>query len=206
MRFSFTRQERYDLLRSWLLVSLAFAFFMTGIGFDMTHLVLLVFSLVTALVTVGIGFLFHELSHKWLANRYGCHAEYKADSLMLLISLVISVFGVFIAAPGAVHISGHADKDENGKISLAGPAANIVLALLFMALFFLLPNVVLSRAAGLGAIINSSLALFNLIPVGIFDGAKVLAWNKVAYGVAVGAAVLLTFLSFVLIQPSLGLF
>ena len=58
---------------------------------------------------------------------------------------------------------------------------------------------------GFGAIINSSLALFNLLPFGIFDGAKVIAWDKAAYGLAIAVAVILTFCSFFFVQAQLGL-
>ena len=36
--------------------------------------------------------------------------------------------------------------------------------------------------------INASLALFNLIPIGIFDGAKIIKWNKMVWLAAVIAA------------------
>jgi len=36
--------------------------------------------------------------------------------------------------------------------------------------------------------INASLALFNLLPFGIFDGAKIIKWNKYTWGAAVLAA------------------
>lgn len=206
MHFTFTQPERKDLVKSWILVSLAFAIFMTGLGLTAGWAWVFLFGLATAAITVGVGFLCHELAHKWVANRHGCYAEYHADNTMLMISLVLSPFHVFIAAPGAVHISGHPDHEQSGRISLAGPAANIALALLFLILYFAIPNATLSRAAGLGTIINSSLALFNLIPFGFFDGAKVLAWNKAAYGLSVAAAVILTFFSYVIVQAGLGLF
>jgi len=205
MRFRFSRAEKFDLFRSWLLVSLAFAIFLTGISLENGFLPVFLFGLGTAAVTVGIGFLGHELAHKWMANRYDCYAEYRADTVMLVLSLIVSFFHVFIAAPGAVHISGHADRDELGKISLAGPFVNLVLAVLFFAGFFLIDQSLVKNIFGLGAIINSSLAIFNLIPFGFFDGAKVLEWNKAVYGVSVTAAAILTFLSFFLIQGSLGL-
>jgi Zn-dependent protease len=39
--------------------------------------------------------------------------------------------------------------------------------------------------------INASLALFNLIPLGVFDGAKIMKWNKTVWGAAILAAGLL---------------
>jgi len=206
MRFSFTKRERRDLLKSWVLVSLAFAIFIAGIDFTTSYLVLLAFSLATAALTVGLGFLAHELSHKWVAHKYDCYAEYRSDNFMLVASLVLSLFKVFVAAPGAVHISGHADHEQVGKISIAGPAANIVLALLFLPLFFLVSNPIWKNVAGLGTIVNSTLAVFNLLPFGFFDGAKVIAWSKVWYGVAIITSVLLMFASFMLVQSVMGLF
>jgi Zn-dependent protease len=205
MRFTFTRPEQQDLAKSWLLVSLAFAVFMTGLGFSAGFLSIFLFAFVVAAVTVGLGFLAHELSHKYVANGYGCYAEYRADNTMLFLSLLISPFHVFIAAPGAVHISGHPDHVHSGKISLAGPAANIALVLLFLILYLVLPLGPIRSAMGFGAIINSSLALFNLLPFGIFDGAKVIAWDKAAYGLAIAVAVILTFCSFFFVQTQLGL-
>ncbi len=206
MKFNFTKRERRDLAKSWLLVSLAFALFIAGIGFTTGHLVLFAFSLAAAAVTVGIGFLAHELSHKWVAHKYDCYAEYRSDNFMLVVSLVLSLFRVFIAAPGAVHISGHADHEQSGKIGLAGPAANIILALVFLPLFFLLTNPIWRNVVGLGAIANSYLAVFNLLPFGFFDGAKVFAWNKAWYAVAIITSVLLMFASFMLVQSVMGLF
>jgi Zn-dependent protease len=49
----------------------------------------------------------------------------------------------------------------------------------------------INRLALLGMNINASLALFNLIPFGVFDGAKIIRWNYVVWGVAVLAALLL---------------
>jgi len=45
-----------------------------------------------------------------------------------------------------------------------------------------------SDLAWLGMNINATLALFNLIPIGVFDGAKILKWNRNVWGAAVIAA------------------
>jgi Zn-dependent protease len=49
-------------------------------------------------------------------------------------------------------------------------------------------NPMLNNLALLGININASLALFNLIPFGVFDGAKIIKWNRTAWGIAVLAA------------------
>ena len=51
----------------------------------------------------------------------------------LILAIVTAAFGFVFAAPGAVYIQGeYISKEENGKISIAGPLINIGLAILFM--------------------------------------------------------------------------
>lgn len=65
-----------------------------------------VYNLALAALSVFAGFLVHELSHKFVARRYGCWAEFRADYRMLGFALVTAYFGFLFAAPGAVMISG----------------------------------------------------------------------------------------------------
>jgi Zn-dependent protease len=69
-----------------------------------------------------------------------------------------------------------------------GPLMNIILALIFLGFLFYFPN---SKLVYYGFLINSWLALFNMIPFAIFDGAKILKWNKVVYGVMVAFSFIL---------------
>jgi len=200
MRLAMHPREQRDLVKSWAAISLAFAIVMTGLGFSQAWLLGFLSSLAIAAVTVGLGFLVHELAHKHVAERLGCHAEYRANDTMLLVALVTSLFGIVIAAPGAVLVSGHPTPEQRGKTSMAGPIANLAIAAVFLALFFLLDGW-LAKAAGFGSVINTWLGLFNMIPFGGFDGAKVFVWNKVAYGAVAVVGVLLAF-----VQVPLGLF
>ena len=193
MRFHFTSDEKQDLLKSWAAISLAFAIFIAGGLTGIASTAFLLYLLIAA-VTVGLGFVLHELAHKWVALSYECDAEYRAENSMLILALLSSLFGFVFAAPGAVHLKGSTRHDQQGMISLAGPVANILLAILFLLLYFLLPEG-MRNIAGFGAVINSWLALFNMIPFSIFDGAKVFNWNKAVYGVTVGAATVLAFFS-----------
>jgi len=173
-RFKTSEIELIDLFKAWLVISVAFAIaFSEGIRTLITNYVLVLFFY--AALTVGIGFLLHELTHKIVAQHYGYFAEFRADNIMLLLSLIFSFFGFVIAAPGAVMISGEAvNERKNGIISLAGPLTNIILSLIFLFFYYLLP----SEFFSLGFRINSWLALFNLIPFGLFDGSKVFRWSK----------------------------
>ena len=135
-----------------------------------------------------IGFLFHELAHKFVAQKYGCVAEFRAFDQMLYLAVGLAVaIGFIFAAPGAVMIHGQVTRKENGIISAAGPLTNFSLAMIFMGLMFYLPT--WGFIFNIGFFINLWLGLFNLIPFGNFDGIKILHWNRyiwmgmVAFGV-----------------------
>jgi Zn-dependent protease len=185
--------ELRDLLKAWIVISLAFAIMLAGINFFSA--VFLIFFAVSA-VAVGSGFLFHELAHKLVAQRYGCFAEFRADNMMLILALVMAaLLRAVFAAPGAVVIGGgHVDFKRNGKISIAGPLTNFVLAVMFMTGNIFIPNMIFSY----GFLINAWLGLFNMIPFGFFDGAKIWKWNIPVWIGAVAAGVLLLMVRFLL--------
>ncbi len=189
MRFLVTREERWELLKAWLAISLAFAILLGG-GLSLSRSFL--GRLLLAGLTVGVGFLAHELAHKVVAQRHGCRAEFRASNEMLLLAIVTSFFGLIIASPGAVLITGRPSLAERGRTSLAGPLANLALSALFTILLILsTPGGVLASLLSYGAVINAWLGLFNMIPFHGFDGAKVLAWSGGAYGATVALGVIL---------------
>lgn len=142
------------------------------------------------LVAVGFGFVLHELAHKFVAIKYGFYAEYRLWVEGLVLAIVTAAFGFVFAAPGAVYIHGqYISKEENGKISIAGPLTNIALAVIFfVSIQFVSFSPILALVCSLGFTINSFLAFFNLLPIGILDGAKVLKWNPVIWVAITGIA------------------
>ncbi len=167
--------EALHILVSVITISFAFAIVWTGsTNFDSNFLA----TTGMIILTVGLGFILHELAHKYVAMRYGAYARYHAWTLGLLLSVVMAfAVGFVFAAPGAVYIYGsHINREQNGKISLAGPATNFVLGLVFLAIGFAFPA--LKSVASLGAGVNFFLGAFNMLPFFPMDGQKVFAWNK----------------------------
>ncbi len=197
MRFS--QREIKDLFFAWILISIAFAILFSG-RFGGFFQSIFGIGLVISGLTVGIGFLLHELMHKYVAQRYGLFAEFKAFYKMIFLAIGLAFFGFIFAAPGAVFIRGYITRERNGKISVAGPVTNIVLAIVFLIPLLLIDfnSSLLSHFFDLGFRINALLALFNMIPVMPFDGAKVMAWSKpvfyatviIALGLFVGSFVI----------------
>jgi len=175
MRFS--EIEKQHLLKAW--IALSFAFTVLNISlFNSAFLIYFIMSM----LTVGLGFLLHEIAHKYVAQKYGCWAEFRADDRMLLFTVISAFLGFIFAAPGAVWIHGRVTKERNGKISLAGPLTNIILSIifLFLAVYFTFSNL-LTTAFLYGYSINGFLALFNMLPFMNLDGKKILDWNKAVY-------------------------
>lgn len=184
----FTAKEIRDIIISMAVISFVFAYI-----FARRDLNSVIFYIPITLVVVGLGFVLHELAHKFVAIRYGYWAEYKMWVGGLIFALVTAfAVGFVFVAPGAVYIHGNYIKNsENGKISLAGPATNIILALLFLSIPMFFQNSLLVGIGILGATVNSFLAFFNLIPFSMLDGAKIFRWNPLIWIAIMGIAVLL---------------
>lgn len=191
-------RERRDLLIAWLALAAAFTLArFHGLRLDP---LLIIVTFLIALGTAGIAFIIHEMAHKFSAMKFGFWAEFQKDSTMLVVAVVTAALvGIVFAAPGATVIyGGSITREQNGKISLAGPLSNLLLLIPFAILYLIgssTQNWILTSIAVSGILINAMIAAFNLLPLGPLDGAKILAWNPaffigmvlVAFGILFGS-------------------
>jgi Zn-dependent protease len=178
-------RERRDLLIAWLAISIAFTLIYIRGGVNVTGLI---FFFVMSLLTVGVAFILHELAHKFTAMRYGYWAEFKKDNQMLLVAVVMAALvGVVFAAPGATYIYGNATRAENGRISAAGPLTNLLLCIPF-ALLMLFGGGLIGIVGLVGFRVNAMIATFNMLPISVLDGRKILAWNPAVFAVLMVAS------------------
>jgi Zn-dependent protease len=148
-----------------------------------------------------VSIVLHELAHAWVARREGDPTAERAGRITLNpvrhLDLVGSILvpAILIASPGnfifgwakpvPVNPSNFRDRKWGDiRVSLAGIAVNLLLAVLFTLLLVPLALAgaligdemagVLATAAIYGILINLILAVFNLIPVPPLDGSHVL--------------------------------
>ena len=198
MRFS--RIEIRQIAISVLVLTIAFAIVLTGdISIVAAYPFFFAIMLGAAFVAVLTGFLLHELMHKRMAQSYGCFAEYRMNLMGLFLALVTSLIGFLFALPGAVVVSGRITVEQNGKISLAGPAMNMLVGGVFLVLSLsVYVDPIVNLVFYTVAFVNIWLALFNLLPISPLDGSKVLFWNKPVYILAMAAAVALFVINYIL--------
>ncbi len=151
----------------------------------------------------------HEFAHAWVADRLGddtprlegrvtlnplAHVDWLGTVFIPLISSLVG--GIFFGWGKAVNTNpARLRGGANGllAVALAGPASNVVFAVVLAALSFVFPSAVeiLFRAA----FISLFLALFNMIPVPPLDGSKIL----IAARIPVAAYIELSRFGFILL-------
>ncbi|MBE0522741.1 MAG: hypothetical protein IBX40_00150 [Methanosarcinales archaeon] len=185
--FNTSSTELRHLLIAWIAISYAFAILIAWIklghqpSFSQIFGPFILDLMVISLVTVGISFIAHEMGHKFVAQKYGAWAEFRMSVNMLLLAILMAwQIGILFAAPGAVQIFGpHLSRSQYGKVAASGPLMNLFLAFVFLPL--LTDKGIMLEIGRWGVIINMLLAGFNMLPISVLDGRKVLAWSVPVY-------------------------
>ncbi len=188
--------EIQQLLIAWLVLGFCFSAnaLFTPTSFPVMFAV--------SLITLGFGFVGHELAHRYVGRLYGCFAEFRLWPLGLAMAVVFALISggrMIFAAPGAVYIIPRSfgfgygiTKRENGLISLSGPLANILVGLAFLVLAGF--EGLLGLIGSTGFTVNLWLAAFNLLPFGVLDGRKVFSWSPAVWAAVAIPAWLMIFL------------
>jgi len=198
----FSKTEIYHLLLAMGVLTLAFSFVFSPVySFNLETFV---YSIPKAFLGILTAFFFHELSHKFMTQKYGLWSEFRMYPRGLILSLVLAVFTGFVfAAPGAVMFRGETRNFEMGKIAAAGPLANIVIAAITYPLYrFVFFETPFGKILGFICLINALLGTFNLLPFGPLDGMKVIRWN----GIVWAALFIIAIVMMILIFPIAPLF
>jgi Zn-dependent protease len=159
----------------------------------------LVVPVVDLIVIFALSFFINEFAHKINAQMEGLWAEFRLTLWGTVITLITAISPLFkIFAPGAVMISGPLEPKGVLKVSVAGPCTNIVLSAVFLGLAFVPPNP-FAVSCLFGSFWNAFMAVFNLIPVGLFDGFKIFSVSKRVWALVFASSLLLLITGYVLV-------
>ena len=148
--------------------------------------------LIARIFVLLVCFPVHECAHAWTADRLGDPTGRRAGRITLnpfrhldyMGTVFILLAGVGYAKPVPVNIRNFRRRKQDFALTaLAGPLSNLLMAALFLLLIRLLwHNAPISgeyaqltlRLLTYAAYINTSLAVFNLLPIPPLDGSRVL--------------------------------
>jgi Zn-dependent protease len=180
----FSKQEKIDLAISYLSLSIAFSFVLMNFNVigELTgggRLENPILAIPIAFIAVATGFVCHEMAHREMAKHFGFHSEYRAWYPMLGIAIIFAIFTSWIlAVPGATYFFGqNVSRKQNGIISLAGPVSNLILGMILIVVGIFSPTDFWAIIFISAAQINFWFAFFNMLPIFLLDGVKVLEWK-----------------------------
>jgi Zn-dependent protease len=141
-----------------------------------------------------------------MAQKFRLWSEYRMYSWGLGLALFLGIFTPFVfAAPGAVIFRGKVRNFEIGRIAIAGPLANIVIAAITLPLYLFVfyETSISGQIIGFICLINSFFATFNLLPFGPLDGFKIIRWNVNVWAISLITAITIMMVIFIRFTISL---
>lgn len=192
--FGFSKQEKRWLLISILAIGIIVGFDDGKEFFVLSHWVI---NLLYMLAIVAFSLFVREAAHRIFGLMNGYKVEYLPSFHTLVLGMILAFISngriFFFLAPNTVklemlekHRLGYfrygLSYGNVGTVSLMGPLASILLAVLFK-VFTFLPSSLIERAV----IINVALAVSNMLPIPGLDGMQMFFASRAAYIFAVGA-------------------
>ncbi|MCU0861106.1 MAG: M50 family metallopeptidase [Methanomassiliicoccales archaeon] len=134
------------------------------------------------LLVAGIAILLHDLTHRYVAARYGAVAEYRFWGLGMVLMVITSVlFGVVYAYPARTVINDpkKLTPKQQAVVYGAGPMVSLVVFGAFLLLVplggWFLPIALMACS------MNLLSAVYSLMPFEPMDGRQVMKWKKLAW-------------------------
>ncbi len=174
----------------------------------------------------------HEYAHGWMANQLGDPTARFAGRLTIDPRAHIDMWGTLLMPIGLFILTGGRFMFAYAKpvpynpynlrdqkwgpvwVGLAGPAANLLLALAFAIVYRMFPLAAAAQFFAIIVVANVTLMVFNLLPIPPLDGSKLLyallpvsAYKVRAFLDRYGFVILLFFVFFLfnLLQPIISL-
>lgn len=176
--------EWWHFTAAWLGVSLVWLIQALRTGLSLSILPFL-------FAVAGLSLLAHELPQKLVGRRLGLETTFKAWGSGILFGSVLAVIGSFFPSYGSTYVKQldwwYEPRDKwTGIFFAVGPSVSLVLAYAFWALSLFASGGLLAASGRVGYSINLVIVIFNLIPVQaagglVWDGKKILTWNKAAW-------------------------
>lgn len=204
------RSELTHIVTTAVLLSFWTYFIFDTSIFGMEH------SLLISFIVVAPSVMFHEIMHVKVAkgldykqSRYVAYLPF-----LVLSSIIVLFFKVpFLLLPGFAAVLGNRfvnypvefymqsvpwfkinlrnKEEEWALMALGGPIANIILILICMVSLAIVPVGTITALISTVLYVNFMLLVFNMLPIPIFDGSKVLEGNNKWFVITWGVIILL---------------
>ncbi|MHA1770189.1 MAG: AN1-type zinc finger domain-containing protein [Candidatus Thorarchaeota archaeon] len=218
-RKRFSSTEIRHLLISTVLVILVSISLMGGSPFGFINGFFVIATMISyglwwfpvSVITMFIAsFMIHEFSHKFMAQHYGLWSEFRMTTQGYYLSAIAILFSFPVFGTGVMYSSGTRSTSEDGKINLAGPLSNSIIASFCAGIALLLLstggiNPFLGFVFVYAIQLNAILGLFNMIPIQPFDGATVLHWNKIVWIIVTVLLVVMLLFGYFVLPILIGL-